>query len=163
MDSVKRHLLVSVEDIMIAMENNSYESVDYLNLADGSVVMLSEEIMSLVEDGDWDEIKERANWQQEEAKIAKEVLSEQTKKYLEIPKTESYESYELMERFAENVKDNDIREQLCLALSRRRPFRGFKDIVDSYEEIRQEWFDFKKKQFKKIIIDWLSDYSLKFV
>ena len=62
----------------------------------------------------------------------------------------SRESFQIMEAFAETVSDPHLQQQLLDALSRSKPFRRFKDIVDDADAYRQRWFDFRDEKW----IEW---------
>lgn len=66
----------------------------------------------------------------------------------------SNESFEIMEDFAENMKDEKFRDQMFYALNHRKPFANFKQKIDN-SKYRQDWFDFKQK--------WLEGYVRKVI
>ena len=73
---------------------------------------------------------------------------------------ESYESFKIMEKFAENLNDNYFQEKLFNALNRRKPFANFKVIVET-SKYRQDWFDFKKQMLEIHVKDLLLMYLQK--
>ncbi|TLX74661.1 hypothetical protein E9993_12150 [Labilibacter sediminis] len=60
---------------------------------------------------------------------------------------ESSEPFRIMENFVDEVNDTSLQKQLVNALNRRRPFANFKYIVES-SDYRQQWFDFRQKQWE---------------
>jgi len=78
------------------------------------------------------------------------------KKSIEIEPPESYDSFKIMERFAKNVPDTNLREKLMDALSMRRPFANFKSIVDD-SDYRQVWFDFRQKRLEQYVYEILEN------
>ncbi|MFT4222005.1 UPF0158 family protein [Dysgonomonas sp.] len=62
---------------------------------------------------------------------------------------ESWESFEIMERFIEEVipENNGLKDTLVRAMSQRHPFRNFKFHIDN-SPYRQDWFDFKQQQLE---------------
>lgn len=62
---------------------------------------------------------------------------------------ESYESFQIMEAFAEQLNDKKISEALFYALNHHRPFAHFKSKIDQ-SPYRQDWYDFKQR--------WLEDH-----
>lgn len=66
----------------------------------------------------------------------------------------SNESFEIMETFAKNIKDEKFSGQLFYALNHRKPFANFKWKIDN-SPYRQDWFDFKQK--------WLEGYVRKVI
>jgi short-subunit dehydrogenase involved in D-alanine esterification of teichoic acids len=66
---------------------------------------------------------------------------------------ESYESFEIMADFAENVDSRELRASLINALNKKHPFQNFKWIVDNSGLYRQKWFDFKNQR----LIEWVEE------
>lgn len=74
-----------------------------------------------------------------------EVVENDYTDYYEVEKWTSTEAFEIMSAFANQLTDTDLQDQLLEALSKKKPFREFKFIIDDSNEFRQEWFDFKSK------------------
>lgn len=68
----------------------------------------------------------------------------------------SWQSYEIMERFIEDIiPGNDaIKTRLRNAISGRKPFQNFKFIIDN-SQYRQSWFDFKQSQLEQFVQEQL--------
>ncbi len=66
---------------------------------------------------------------------------------------ESHESFEIMEDFANWVDNADLKSELFGTLSRKHPFRNFKNVIDNSGPYRQEWFDFKAQRY----IEWVKE------
>ena len=71
---------------------------------------------------------------------------------------ESHESFKIMEKFVDEVNDKNLKNKLINALSNRRPFANFKNIVES-SNYRKEWFAFKQKQLEILVWEEL-EYQL---
>ena len=101
----------------------------------------TKEIKSLIDiENEWDDNAEL--W---EAEI-KEV-QENIDQYVKIEKMSSNEEFRIMERFMHQVTDEGIKDKLIEALNRRKPFRNFRNVVDYYEDYREQWFRFKEKEY----------------
>ena len=87
-------------------------------------------------------------WEEEFDKLKKN-----RKKFVEIEKMQSNDSFRVMKDFAEQVDDDSIRTTLLEALNRRKPFSNFKDAVDNSGDYREKWFAFKDKRN----IEWVED------
>ena len=66
--------------------------------------------------------------------------------YDRFEKMDSTQGFQLMEDFAYSLTDEKFRDKIIERLSRRRPFRNFKNLIDS-SDYRQSWFDFKKNAY----------------
>ena len=67
-------------------------------------------------------------------------------KYIRFEKMDSNESFRVMENFTNSLTDPNFRDRLYLALSKPRPFRNFKNLMNS-SDLRKEWFNFKQKAY----------------
>lgn len=74
--------------------------------------------------------------------------------YTTIEPLDSYESFQVMEDFADWVPNPQIKHRLTEALKHRKPFAHFKQIVDQ-SPYRQDWFDFKQKYLEEHVKDLL--------
>lgn len=83
-------------------------------------------------------------------------LRKNIKFYREIERMRSRDSFLLMEEFAEELTDNPkLQTRLFNALGQRKPFRGFKDIIDDSGDYREMWFNFKSQKLE----DWVREKS----
>ncbi|MFB9052156.1 UPF0158 family protein [Formosa undariae] len=60
------------------------------------------------------------------------------------------ESFQIMERFANQLSDPTFRIELETILKHKKPFQNFKYAIDQ-SEFRQAWFDFKIIELEKIV------------
>ncbi|MHB0754126.1 UPF0158 family protein [Polaribacter sp. M15] len=67
---------------------------------------------------------------------------------IEIPK--SFQSFKILERFAEQLNDQNFKLKLQVVLGNIKPFQNFKNTIDQ-SEFRQSWFDFKQKELEKMV------------
>ena len=86
-------------------------------------------------------------------------IEENYDSYIKFENMDSRESYRVMEDFVETVEDNELRKKLELGLSLSRPFRNFKDIIDSGGEYRDKWFEFKNSKYIDFVKEQLEDYN----
>jgi Uncharacterised protein family (UPF0158) len=60
----------------------------------------------------------------------------------------SFESFEIMRDFAEDEVQSEVWQgRLFDALNQNKPFRRFKEIIDSHPQIREDWFAFKRLRY----------------
>ena len=76
-------------------------------------------------------------------------------------KMDSRESYRVMENFVDLVEDTELKNKLDLGLSLSKPFRNFKDIIDSESEYREKWFQFKKQKYIEYVIEQIDFHNSK--
>jgi len=70
--------------------------------------------------------------------------------YITVEPRESGESFKIMEKFVGEVNEKNLKNKLINALSNRRPFANFKNIVES-SNYRKEWFAFKQRQLEILV------------
>jgi hypothetical protein len=87
-------------------------------------------------------------WEEESKEI-----DENWDDYFEFEGFEFYESFKIMEDFAEIVEDAELQNKLINALNRPKPFRNFKWIIDNSGDYRQQWFDYKNMRY----IQWIKE------
>jgi hypothetical protein len=98
-------------------------------------------MLSLPENHDPVDIGEGV-WEEEIA-----LLKKHAKHYQEIEKWTSSQAFQIMADFAEQeVLDKPLQQKLIFALNNRKPFQGFKEVINNAGDYRQLWFDFQKKR-----------------
>tara|TARA_R110001606_G_scaffold354229_1_gene504905 strand:+ start:659 stop:1096 length:438 start_codon:yes stop_codon:yes gene_type:complete len=70
--------------------------------------------------------------------------------YMKISVLESFESFKIMEKFIDEISEQNFKNRLTEILERKKPFRNFKDEVEN-SAYREAWFEFKKKETEKIV------------
>ena len=68
-------------------------------------------------------------------------------KCIEVEPMDSHEAFQIMEYFIDEIDDRNLQERVIKALNKPRPFARFKDLVE-YSDYRQQWFDFRMKQYE---------------
>ncbi|MCL4483536.1 MAG: UPF0158 family protein [Bacteroidetes bacterium] len=71
-------------------------------------------------------------------------------KCITIEPRESRESFGIMESFIDEVNDKSLKKRLINALSNRRPFANFKNLIET-SNYREQWFAFKQKKLEKSV------------
>lgn len=93
----------------------------------------------------------------EEVEEDRERIEADPDRYLRIEPVPSWVGYEIMCDFVEALPEGKVQQELARALERRKPFRGFKDVLLNYPQVREDWFRFHELSFIKIIQEWLED------
>lgn len=80
------------------------------------------------------------------------AIVDQWEKFIRIDPMESYESFQIMERFIGRcIPDKDsLKEKLWHDISGPKPFQRFKIRIDN-SRYRQNWFDFKQEELEKYV------------
>ena len=138
-ESTLREVPVDWEALEDAFENNAPEVHSYLHLTTGEVLR--------VVDGVADP--------QMHVRIASDG------QYLRIDPVSSREQYRWMERFIPLVDDLTLRQQLAEAIDGKGAFRRFKDVLMSYAEDRERWFQFRSERLRTFMDAWLNAHAIR--
>jgi hypothetical protein len=70
------------------------------------------------------------------------------------------DAFKIMEEFVKTVDNNELSEKLLGALDNKQPFKNYKLLIERSEEYRQKWFDFRSKEYKIWVRNYLNQLSL---
>lgn len=93
---------------------------------------------------------EFGDFYEEEETLEYEDIWANSELYYAFEPMTSRDSFQIMEDFVETLSDIGFANRLVNALSHRKPFSHFKDIVDN-SKYRQDWFGFRDESQK----DWV--------
>ena len=94
-------------------------------------------------------------WEEELEKIENEWTE-----YSIITKMESWEEFQIMEDFIEEIKDDKLKEDIIKILNRKSPFANFKAEIES-SAYRQKWFDFRDLKYEEYVKENLKEEQIK--
>jgi len=76
-------------------------------------------------------------------------------RYYALPVWDSVSGFRMMDRFAAQLRNPVVREELRSALSSGHGvFRSFKNILKARPEMERLWFQFKEREMRNIVRDW---------
>ncbi len=149
---------IKLKEIIEAVEFQSDETRTYLKRKTGEIVTISEEEFDAV--GDQDPLGNYPEWEQNNIKIARELLDHE-ENFLNLPTKRDIHEYQLMERFCLSVKDRGVSEELYRAIKGKRAFRRFKEILGRLG-MADEWYKYRDEAIKQITIDWCKSNHIEF-
>ncbi len=76
-----------------------------------------------------------------------EKVSENRDDYIEFEPMKSHESFQVMENFISQIDHIPTHNKFIDAISRKRPFAHFKDMLDYYPELMKQWYVFKDEAY----------------
>jgi hypothetical protein len=173
---VKRKLKVNLAELAIALDTNSPEVRNYLDLETGEIATITQEVgwdLEKIYDEIYDEAGNRVvtmeeyvqgrddpDWQKEVLLEADRVEQGYGVRYILVERDDPYGDYNDMERFICRVEDPQLRERLWRAIKGRGAFRRFKDLLARHPDVRDQWFDFKDTRLERRLADWLEDNDI---
>ncbi len=129
-----------LSEVIDALEFTNDEIEYYYNLDNGEIFMSN--------------IGEFENLNEDE-------LDELFEKSIMLPTRYDINEYEMMEDFAETIKDTRLQNQLYISLNGSGAFRRFKDTCINYDII-DDWYKFRDEKYKEVAINWCKDNNIEF-
>ena len=133
---------VNIDEVCDAMEDNNPEIEYWIDLKTGEMIFVT----------DYDEQSEREE--------IFEAIEYEPDRFREIPTISSDEAYSYMEEFIGQVKDENLREKLQIAIQGKGAFRRFQNVIAGDPEEEIKWFDYKDKRVKEETIEWLKSEGI---
>lgn len=79
--------------------------------------------------------------------------------YLEIEKMSSHEAFEVMENFIDGINHIPTHNKFIDAISRKKPFAHFNDMLTYYPDLREQWFAFKLQNYIEFVKSQIELYG----
>ena len=147
---MKKELKIDAGNLINALEDHSESFYYFLDLENGNVV-------SLLRDDTEEEFEEGPA---DSDGYNQEIVENNPDRFVFIIPISSRESFKIMEDFAETILNDLIKNTLRSALSKRKPFRNFKDELNHLPEIQTEWYAYHEIEMEKIAHEWLKDNDI---
>lgn len=126
------------------------------NIGCGHVCFLNPETLEVIEIPQGF-LEENEYFEEDFFKADLDRIDHEWRKFIRIEPPESFESFKFMEQFARyEVQDIVIQDSLINALSKGKPFRNFRNVVES-SDCRQQWFDFHQLCLEEYVRHHLND------
>jgi len=93
--------------------------------------------------------------------LNEDELDELFEKSIMLPTRYDINEYEMMEDFAETIKDTRLQNQLYISLNGSGAFRRFKDTCINFDII-DDWYKFRDEKYKALAINWCKDNNIEF-
>ena len=149
--------IVSLLDVIEAMDLISDEATAYINQKTGELFTLTDEVLAFAENPD--EAAEAARWQKDLLPKAREVIASED--FIPLPGKFEIHDWSIMERFARSLKDAAVNDELDAALHGRGAFRRFKDAVQRLG-IADKWYRYRDAALEEIAIEFLEAHGIAF-
>jgi hypothetical protein len=151
-------VVVSLKDVVEAMDLPNDEWTSYLNLKTGEIVTVTDEDRRLVEDEEVDE-EDLPDWQRESLPKVREAL--ESSDYEPLPDKFEIHEWAIMERFSNDQASEEQRDELLDAIHGAGAFRMFKSTIRRLG-IEDDWFRFRQSAFEDIAKAWLKEHDVSF-
>ena len=147
-------VIVSLRDIVDAIELQSNEGETYLNPETGEIVHVSEDGRALVEEGGSDD--DLPQWQREAMPKIREAL--ESGRFLTLPDRFEVHEWAIMERFSQEQNER-ARKVLISAIHGSGAFRHFRGAVERFG-LLDVWYRYREEAIRQIARDWLEENKI---
>lgn len=131
---------VELTEVIDALEFTNDEIEYYYNPDNGEIFMSNIEEFETLNEDELDELFEKS---------------------IKLPTRYDINEYEMMEDFAETIKDDRLQNQLYISLNGSGAFRRFKDTCINFDII-DDWYKFRDRKYKELAINWCKDNNIEF-
>lgn len=145
---MKKEIKINIQDLINALDDHSYLFDYFLDLENGKVAILPRDFY---EDEEFEYLDG----------YNREIIENNRDRFISIDPIESHESFLIMEDFTLKLPDDIIKNKLNTALSKRKPFRNFKNELFGFPEVEKAWYKFHEDEMKRIAFEWLEAYGIK--
>ncbi len=153
---------IRISELVEALEFDSDEHVNRVDLQEGRVVMVDNSVLGDVEEGDEEALREVPDWQKPEVEIARAIVNDSAGRFVDAPSKFDFHEYRQMERFIRTVNDADTAEQLWRAIKGKGAFRYFKDTAHR-QGLLDRWYRFRDEAMKEFAIEWAQAHKVSYV
>ena len=145
---------VQIKDIVEALLLQFDEMLSFLDLETGNVhTFMRDEIHAAEEsDEDVEDDPEDEEWNLVQRATFLDRM-------VRLPDKAEVNEWSIMERFSEDVHDDDLREELLGAIRGKGAFRYFNDTVQRYD-LEKDWYEFRDDSLREIAIRWCNAHRI---
>ncbi len=126
--------------LTVALESSYTESDWYLDVETGEVLPFF--------DSFGDEEAER------------EQVEENPERYRYIDPIDSHEGFRIMQDFVATLPESEAKRALERSLTRKSPFRNFKDDLYEFPDVQKQWYDFHNAALLQMAKEWLQSEQI---
>lgn len=144
---------MKLSELIEALELQSDQVEDYLDLQTGRVVHIWDSLMSAVQEGDDEALEGLEDWEREGIEDAKAIVADSGERFVAAPDKFDFHEYPHMEGFIETLEDRAAAEQLWRAIKGKGAFRYFKDTARRLGLLDQ-WYKDRDDAIKQHVLAW---------
>lgn len=133
-------ITIKLSNIIDELEMMSSEMQSYLNIKTGEIVTISDYLGS---EEDADNIEKNPD------------------DFVLLPTQFDINEYSIMENYIDEIDDEEIKCKLYESIRGKGAFRRFKNTI-YYLNLKNQWYDFKAKAFKKIATEWCEENDINY-
>ena len=149
--------IVSLQDIIDAMDFGTDQFHSYLNKETGEIITITDdEINAIQNKDDWNNFPD---WQQEALASAKKIFD--SSHFLSLPSKFDIHEYAIMEKFCNSTDDPKISNELSNLIRGSGAFGRFKDAIHRFG-VEEDWYKYRDQALKEIAVEWLESNEISY-
>lgn len=148
--------VISLREIIAALEAASDGCTSYLDPETGEIVVVTEEERDLVEDPC---SEEAPAWERDVMTKIRAAL--ESDRFLELPDRFDIHEWSIIERFSRAQNIEHIRGELLNAIHGAGAFRAFRSAIRRLG-LEQSWYQFRDDALADIARSWLEEHKLQY-
>jgi hypothetical protein len=150
---------VSLQALVDALEMQNSETSAFLDRETGEVHVISHDALRTAEEED-EVSADLHGWEQEELELARRIVDDEDKRYVELPSSWDVDEWSIMQAFSNTLAE--VARADCLdAIHGRGAFRAFKRELERHR-LRNAWFAFRLTALQNIVIGWCDENAIAF-
>lgn len=150
---------VKLSELVEVVDFDFEELVRRVDLQEGRVVTLDRSILDAVENDEEESLANVPDWQRGEVDLAKAIVADAGKRFVNAPDKFDFHEYRQMERFIGTVADQMAAEQLWRAIKGKGAFRYFKDTAARLGLLKQ-WYRYRDSAMKDHVVAWAEAHQV---
>lgn len=147
--------VVSLQDVIEALDVPSSEWAVYLNPSTGKIAIVTEDDRYALEEAE--DPEQLPEWQRELLPTLREAV--ESEDYLQLPDQFEIHEWSIMERFCYAEEDPARREELLAAIHGRGAFGHFRQTIQRLG-LLEAWYRFREQAFERIAREWLEFHQI---
>ena len=147
-------IIVSLNDIVEALEMGGQTAENILDPETGEVILVTEDDQLAIEDTDTDFVPD---WQVEHLNKVRRLLN--SEKVFRLPTSFDINEWSLMEGFCYSIENTKHREILLNAIIGKGAFQRFRETLERFI-LKEEWTSYRQGALQKIARDWLKENNI---
>jgi hypothetical protein len=145
--------VAKLSELIEALLFDSPEHVTRYDREEGCLVIVENCVMSAVEEGDEERLRDLPDWQKVEVEIARAIIESDGDRFISPPDKFDFHEYRQMERFIGTIETEEVAEQLWRAIKGKGAFRHFKAAADRLG-LLDRWYRHRDAAMKEFVIEW---------
>lgn len=146
--------VISLREIIDAIEMTGEECASYLNQETGEIIMVTEEERLLAEG---ESLEDAPEWQRELLPKIRAALESDL--FLELPDRFDIHEWSIMDEFSRAQNSERVRHELADAIHGAGAFRMFRGAIRRLG-LEQSWYQFREEAVAEIAREWLEQHKL---